>query len=99
MGGFNCRDKLGGVSFFYCSSIRHFNHFFFTVAALCDLGFIRAKYPWSNNRKGNANILVHLDRVFANFKWLNLFSKIVVRYLPQLCFDHCSILLEYFGGQ
>ncbi|KAL8511535.1 hypothetical protein ACS0TY_018078 [Phlomoides rotata] len=60
---------------------------------LQDLGFSGNKFTWSNGRAGEDNILVRLDRAFANPHWRVLFSGSRVLHLPRINSDHSPILV------
>lgn len=60
---------------------------------LVDLGYKGNKYTWTNKRKLGSNILEWLDRLLANYDWLNLFSETLVRHLPRTHSDHSPLLL------
>ncbi|XP_059289863.1 uncharacterized protein LOC132043376 [Lycium ferocissimum] len=51
-------------------------------------------YTWTNKRKKYHTISERLDRVMANYEWLNLFPESHVRHLPRIYFDHCPLLLS-----
>lgn len=58
---------------------------------LVDLGYRGRKFTWTNERKKDALILEHLDRVVANYEWLTMFSEAQIHHLPS---DHCPLLLS-----
>lgn len=39
-------------------------------------------------------ILERLDRIVANYAWLNLYPEAYVHHLPRTHFDHCPLLLS-----
>ncbi len=59
-----------------------------------DVGFVKSRFPWCNNRKRTLYIWLRLDRVFANSKWLSIFPNILVEHLPWLKSDHCPLLIK-----
>lgn len=61
---------------------------------LTDLGFMGAKFTWSNGRQGDANIMKRLDRVLATTGWYEKFPNRRVRHLPQYKSDHAPLILE-----
>lgn len=61
---------------------------------LIDLGFKGRRFIWTNGRHNGANILERIDRVMANYNWLNLFPEAMVTHLPRTHSDHCPIKLE-----
>lgn len=46
-----------------------------------------------NKRKRGALILERLDRIVANYEWLNFYPEAHVQYLPRIHSNHCPLLL------
>jgi exonuclease III len=61
---------------------------------LIDLGFAGLPYTYDNNRKGQANVKVRLDRAVASPEWRDMFAESHVQHLVSPVSDHCPILLN-----
>ncbi|KAK2652653.1 hypothetical protein Ddye_012509 [Dipteronia dyeriana] len=59
-----------------------------------DMGFVGAKFTWSNKRDMIAVILERLDRSLCNKDWSDLFPYSVVRHLDFWNSDHRPLVLE-----
>lgn len=88
-------EKLGGKGV----NLSCANNFFNCINScnLTDLGFKGSKYTWTNNRTNGHTILERLDRIFANYEWINLFPNCLVTHLPRTHSDHCPLLLTLQG--
>ncbi|WOL14017.1 hypothetical protein Cni_G22797 [Canna indica] len=62
---------------------------------LIDLKFKGLPYTWCNNRKGKHRILARLDKAFANFGWINMYSCTSVYHLERISSDHNPILVSF----
>ncbi|KAI8026705.1 hypothetical protein LOK49_LG02G03141 [Camellia lanceoleosa] len=58
-----------------------------------DLGSVGLRLTWSNNRRGLANTMEHLDGAISNDKLRALFPKGTVRTLPRMYFDHSPLIV------
>ncbi|WOK97755.1 hypothetical protein Cni_G06463 [Canna indica] len=96
-GDFNCidkaEDKIGGKPFLIGNSLRAFNDLR-TNARLIDLSFFGMRYTWCNNRVHNKRIQARLDKAYANERWLQKFSRTMVKHLKRLASDHRPILID-----
>lgn len=61
---------------------------------LVDLGYKGSKYGWTNKRKLGSNILERLNRLLANYDWVNLFPEAMVHHLPRTHLDDSPLLLN-----
>jgi len=86
-------DKRGGHPFAEDTASREFTHFL-QSNGLIDMGSVRPRFTWYNNRTRGARVWECIDRVFANLSWLHLFPHHLVRYLPIIASDHYLILLS-----
>lgn len=50
-------------------------------------------FTWSNNRVGDKNVKVRLDKAFATIEWVNRFSKAYVIHDTLIGSNHCPILV------
>lgn len=64
---------------------------------LMEIALQNRKYTWSNER--NNPTLVHLDRVFCNIEWENLFPTSALQALSSSISDHCPLFLSQQGQQ
>jgi hypothetical protein len=51
-------------------------------------------FTWMNKRKGSYFVMEKLDRVFANFDWLESHPTCLVTNLPIICSNHGPIILD-----
>ena len=63
---------------------------------LKDIGFSGLPWTYDNNRGGNSNVKVRLDRAVGDSAWSLLFDQAEVRHLVSPCSDHCLILLQLY---
>jgi len=61
------------------------------ASELFELRLLNRRYTWSNGRA--SPMLVHLDRVFCNHDWSNLFLEIGLQALSSSLSDHCPLFL------
>ena len=61
------------------------------ASELFELRLLNRRYTWSNGRA--SPMLVHLDRVFCNHDWSNLFPEIGLQALSSSLSDHCPLFL------
>ncbi|WOL04220.1 hypothetical protein Cni_G12941 [Canna indica] len=97
VGDFNCidksEDKLGGKPFIIGNSLRTFKELCINTG-LIDLSFHGMRYTWCNNRAGKNRIHARLDKAYANERWLQRYSRAMVKHLKRLASDHRPILLD-----
>lgn len=74
-------------------SIMNFNNFLMKVG-LSDVGYKGSKFTWTNNRKGDENILERLDQFLVNGDFLAKYDLPIVTHLSRFALDHSSILCE-----
>lgn len=61
---------------------------------LLDLGFLGAKFTWTN-RKDLSNLIQQmLDRVWVNSEWKLCFLEAFVSHLARMNSDHCPLFLS-----
>jgi len=58
---------------------------------LVEIELCGRNFTWSNRRQNPT--LVHLDRLFVNAEWLDLFPAHSLKALSYDCSDHCPLLL------
>ncbi|KAG2724617.1 hypothetical protein I3760_01G026900 [Carya illinoinensis] len=63
--------------------------------SLCDLGWARNKFTWSNCHEDESFTKERLDRAIANVDWKSLYPVHTVETLPAICSDHSPILLDF----
>ncbi|WOL20249.1 hypothetical protein Cni_G29053 [Canna indica] len=61
---------------------------------LIDVGFKGPMFIWSNKRKEGNKIVVRLDRVLYNMKWLYWNIDINVEHLNMVNSDHRPLLIK-----
>ncbi|KAL8463077.1 hypothetical protein ACS0TY_033917 [Phlomoides rotata] len=66
-----------------------------TDLGLQDLGFTGHTFTWTNDRAGEANIQVRLDRALATAEWRILFPLHTVSHLSRTCSDHAPLLIHF----
>jgi exonuclease III len=62
---------------------------------LRDLGFIGARYTWSNGRHDEYFVSKRLDRAVANMQWKAIYHEVKVFVLAGRASDHKPILLQF----
>lgn len=93
----NACDKKGGRGYDDTISVRAFRNFFFGLGLL-DTGFAGPRFTWCNNRPVQARILVRLDRVFANPRFLHPNFISLVQH-PTMHLFFCRIILGLNGSR
>ncbi|XP_057791179.1 uncharacterized protein LOC131008309 [Salvia miltiorrhiza] len=63
------------------------------TCGLLDLGFVGEPFTWTNNQRGEDNIMERLDRIFGSEGWIAAFPGFEVSHLLRKSSDHCPILL------
>jgi len=61
---------------------------------LQDLGFLGYPYTWSNNRPGEANTKIRLDRGVANKEWTEKFQMSKIIHLPTHASNDLPIMIH-----
>lgn len=56
---------------------------------------IGPQYTWNNNQEGEDRIWSNIDRCFANDKWFDAYSRVVVERLVKGVSDHCPQLVRF----
>lgn len=85
-------DKFGGRpinlnrSQYFLDSINY--------CQFADLGYKGNRYTWTSNRRLGNHIRERLDKLMANYEWINLFPNSLVTHLPRTHSDHCPLLLQ-----
>ncbi|XP_020690250.1 uncharacterized protein LOC110105198 [Dendrobium catenatum] len=63
-----------------------------------DVGFIRPKFTWCNNKQGGARILERLDRYLINSEALKSIQPALVHHLGRIASDHCPLILNILNS-
>ena len=63
---------------------------------LLNLGFLRAKFTWTNWKDLSDLIQQRLDRVWVNLEWKLCFLKTFVSHLAHINLDHCLFSCLWF---
>jgi hypothetical protein len=61
---------------------------------LCDLGFFRPKFTWTNKRYGKWFTQEQMDRKVANQEWCALYNTMEVSVLAARSSDHSPLLIQ-----
>jgi exonuclease III len=61
---------------------------------LHDIGFIGLPRTYNNNKKGERNVTVRLDRAVALPRWSDWFLNAKVQHIVSSRSDHCPIFLN-----
>jgi hypothetical protein len=78
-----------------CKPISQMVEFILEKCHLKDLGFVGPKFTWWNMQDGVHFIKERLDRVVANYGWLELFPIKKVEVLASRSSDHAPLLLYF----
>ncbi|XP_042950057.1 uncharacterized protein LOC122282168 [Carya illinoinensis] len=96
MGDFNeilCNEEKEGAASRPFSQMERFREALYECD-LVDLGYIGAKYTWSNKREGRAFTKERLDRGFGNSSWIQPFENCYNYVLPTITSDHAPLLIS-----
>ncbi|XP_028551610.1 uncharacterized protein LOC114579875 [Dendrobium catenatum] len=61
---------------------------------LHDLGFVGPQFTWCNNKDGNSQIWVRLDRILMNSEGLSKAPLAMVRHMGRIASDHAPLLFS-----
>ncbi|CAN1806221.1 Transposon TX1 uncharacterized 149 kDa protein [Linum perenne] len=75
-------------------SMRELNNFL-EEARLVDIAYVGARYTWSNNQEGTAEVKQRIDRGFCNTEWASIYPNGFIIHKARTESDHCPILLQF----